>query len=70
MIPTFPRRGEPWFECTICGFAFPVSEGVKHYKLLTMVDEKCNDELTHSDYQDMFQRPMERTDSTPQKVRS
>lgn len=67
-FPTFPRRGEPWFECFICGFAFPTSEGIVHYKSKKLVCSKDNDLPTHSDYQELLQRPMEHTDVTPQKV--
>jgi hypothetical protein len=49
-IPTFPRRGEQWFECYICGFAFPLTEARRHYKSNRLVDAACDDEKTHSDY--------------------
>jgi hypothetical protein len=49
-VPIFPRRGEQWFECHICGFAFPLSEARRHYKSNRLVDAACDDEKTHSDY--------------------
>ena len=57
--PAFPRRGEAWFECYICGFDFPLSESRRHYKSGRLVDALCDDEKTHSDYMEDMQAPKE-----------
>ena len=48
--PVFPRRGQQWFECYICGFDFPKDEMVRHYRSQRWVDKRCDDQKTHSDY--------------------
>jgi len=48
--PVFPRYGERWFECYICGFDFPVTEARRHYKSNRLVDAACDDQKTHRDY--------------------
>jgi hypothetical protein len=42
--------GEPWFECSICGFAFPYVDRMRHYRTGLLVDSRCDDEPTHHDY--------------------
>jgi len=48
--PVFPRVGERWFECYICGFDFPLSQARRHYKSDRLVDAACDDQKTHRDY--------------------
>ena len=56
------RYGEPWFECHICGLDFPVSQGMRHYKSRKLVDQRCFDEPTHSDYLEQMLHPGEDSD--------
>lgn len=67
-IPVFPRHGEPWFECYICGFDFPRSEAVRHYRSNRLVDSMCADEKTHSDYMSEMTPPRETPVETEQPV--
>jgi len=48
--PTFPRYGERWFECWICGFDYPEHESRRHYRSHRLVCKDCDDEKTHFDY--------------------
>jgi hypothetical protein len=66
--PAFPRRGEEWFECYICGFDFPLSESRRHYKSNRLVDAACDDEKTHSDYMEEMHAPKEAPRETEQPV--
>jgi len=50
MIPTFPSVKERWFECWICGFDFPLSQARRHYRSNRLVDARCDDEQTQTDY--------------------
>lgn len=62
------RYGEPWFECHICGFEYPVSQGIKHYKTKKLVDAKCADEPGHADYLEMAKNVHEDIQISPQPV--
>jgi hypothetical protein len=42
--------GEPWFQCSVCGFDFPYAERMRHYKTGLLVDSRCDDLPTHHDY--------------------
>ena len=64
----FPHEGEPWFECSTCGFDYPVSQGVRHYKTKKLVDQKCADALGYDDYWQFVERGRERDDPSPQRV--
>jgi hypothetical protein len=66
--PVFPRYGEQWFECYICGFDFPLSEARRHYKSNRLVDMACDDEKTHSDYMAEREIPREEPIETEQPV--
>jgi len=66
--PKFPRRGEQWFECYICGFDFPRSEGMRHYRTNRLVDIYCNDEKTHTDYLAEMVPPKEEVINVEQPV--
>jgi len=66
--PNFPRRGEQWFECYICGFDFPLSEARRHYKSNRLVDRRCDDEKTHDDYLAEMEIPREDTTTVEQPV--
>lgn len=44
-------------ECYICGLDFREEEMVRHYKTRRLVDVKCADEPTHTDYMSMLQIP-------------
>lgn len=67
-FPKFPYAGEPWAECDICGLDFPQSKLVRHYKTKKLVDVKCADEMTHSDYMELVERPVENEVRTIQPV--
>ena len=66
--PHFKRYGEQWFECYICGFDFPYSEGMRHYRTQRLVDEACNDEKTHDDYMMDIVAPREKPVEAEQPV--
>lgn len=51
--------GDCWFECWICGFDFPASEAVLHYKFNQWVDKACADCPGHSDYYELLELPEE-----------
>ncbi len=58
-----------WAECAICGFDFPQTELVRHYKFGVLVDMACADELAHSDYMEALRLPEnERPYPTQQRV--
>ena len=67
-IPVFPRRGEQWFECYICGFDFPISESRRHYRTNRLVDAACDDEKTHADFLMEVTAPREQAIETEQPV--
>src|SRR5215468_8797022 len=46
-VPTHPSVGDRWFECWICGFYFPLSEGIRHYRSQRLVDKNCDDQKAH-----------------------
>jgi len=48
--PTFPRKGERWFECWICGFNYVISERRLHYRSQREVCCYCDDKPSHRDY--------------------
>lgn len=63
------RAKSSWAECAICGFDFPQTEMVRHYKFKALVDLRCADELAHSDYLEQLRLPEnERPDMTQQQV--
>jgi hypothetical protein len=66
--PVFPRYGERWFECHICGFDFPITEARRHYKTQRLVDAACDDEKAHSDYMEEMVAPREAVIETEQPV--
>jgi hypothetical protein len=58
-----------WAECAICGLDFPQTEMVRHYKYKVLVDLKCADELTASDFMESLRLPEnERPNPTQQQV--
>lgn len=58
-----------WAECGICGFDFPQTEMVTHYKYGFLVDVECADELNASDYLESLRLPEnERPFPTQQRV--
>lgn len=67
-FPKFPQKHQPWFECAICGLDFPQDEGVMHYRAKKLVDIKCADVPTHSDYIELVERPEENVIRTIQPV--
>ena len=70
-VPTYPWAKQAWVECSTCGFAYPKSDTVRHYKSRKLVCVSCDDAPTHSDYQEFFDRPVEDGDRvSPQKVQS
>lgn len=67
--PHYPKAGEPWFDCHICGFSYPVSDGMRHYKSRKLVDAKCADEMAQPDYQETYvQNREDEYDPSPQRV--
>ena len=66
--PVFPRYGEQWFECHICGFDYPLHEARRHYKSQRLVCDCCDDEKTHSDYMQEMEAPREAPVETEQPV--
>lgn len=67
-VPIFPRKGEAWFECFICGFDFPLSESRRHYKTKRLVDAACDDEKTHVDHLSEMALPREAQVNVEQPV--
>lgn len=57
-FPTFPRVGEPWDECDICGFDFPKSK-VRRDRYGRLVCAKCLDDPGRDDYLENFEVPSE-----------
>jgi hypothetical protein len=55
-------------ECFICGLDFFQDEMVRHYRYGRLVDVKCADELTHTDYMGLLERPEEHTQHSEQPV--
>jgi hypothetical protein len=55
----FPRVGEPWVECDICGFDFPKSQ-VRRDRRGRIVDAKCMDEKDHGEHMEDIQIPEEK----------
>jgi hypothetical protein len=45
----FPRQGERWADCHICGFSFPYSKLTRHFKSKRLVDTDCADALSQVD---------------------
>ena len=43
-------------ECFICGLDFYQDEMVRHYKLGRLVDVGCDDEISHTDYYEIYLR--------------
>lgn len=66
----FPQLGETWFDCHICGFTFPVSDGIMHYRKKRLVDAKCADDIARDDYESALILPAERTNVSPQPVKN
>ena len=66
--PRYLKYGEPWFDCHICGFSYPVSQGLRHYRSKKFVDAKCMDEPSHADNQEFSDWANERQDVSPQRV--
>jgi hypothetical protein len=53
-MPAFPVAHEKWFECWICGFDYPYSQSMRHYKSNRLVCCRCDDQKTQVDFlQDM-----------------
>lgn len=69
-FPKFPRMGEPWLECAICGNDFPRSQMRKHYRLGVYVDRLCADERTHEDNMEDVIRGDERQIPSEQPVKN
>ena len=71
MPARFKKYGEAWFECHICGFDYPLSQGMRHYRSKKLVDAKCVDQLSQIDYQEfMDRRRIESEHPSPQPVKS
>jgi|KBSMisStaDraftv2_1062788.scaffolds.fasta_scaffold220593_2 hypothetical protein len=66
--PHFPRYGEQWFECFLCGADYPLSKSFRHYKNNRLVCKDCDDEKTHSDYLQDISAPKEEPVNTEQPV--
>lgn len=49
MAAVFPQRGEVWADCWICGFTYPMSQLVRHFKYKKLVDMDCADEMSQMD---------------------
>lgn len=62
------RYGEPWSECDLCGFAFPESQMMRHYRTGRLVDAKCDDRPSWSDRLRTQDLPRERTRLAEQRV--
>lgn len=60
--------GEPWAECWLCGFDYPQSQLVRHYKSRKLVDRKCADEMSQSDYLEFWARRQQEQDMSEQPV--
>ena len=60
---------EPWFDCDICGFSFPVSKGQRHFRTKRLVDRECADEKSWSDYRERQTPREERLRTSPQPVK-
>lgn len=60
--------GEPHFSCHICGFDFPISQGVRHYKKKKLVDRKCADDIAADDLYAMTRLPREQGRNSVQPV--
>lgn len=56
MKPVFPRRGEPWVECDICGFDVPKSLARRDRKGRVACPEDF-DEPDKDDYEKRFEGP-------------
>lgn len=57
-----------WSECYICGLDFREEEMVQHYRTKRLVDAKCADEPTHTDFMGWMTRPTEERHSAEQPV--
>jgi len=44
------HTGQPWFQCSVCGFDFPYGERQRHYRTGRLVDSRCADNPVHFDY--------------------
>lgn len=58
-IPTFPRRGEPWVECDICGFDIPKSQA-RRDRYGRLVCARDVDEPSTEDLRMEFEVPEEK----------
>lgn len=67
-LPHFPRVGDTWEECFICGEEHPTGEMVPHYKKERLVCSGCDDEPGHSDYYEYLILPAEEEKRTIQPV--
>jgi hypothetical protein len=61
-------RLEPRSECHICGLSFFESDMVKHYRTGRLVDAKCADEPSWSDYRARWKGPVEERRMADQPV--
>src|SRR5689334_15564953 len=68
-VQVYPRYGEPWVECAICGMDLPRSQAVKHYKKGFLVCKWDDDQLTHADYMEQLERGVDRDDPSEQRVK-
>jgi hypothetical protein len=66
--PHFPRYGEHWDECYICGADYPHSKMTRHYKNHRLVCRWCDDEKTNSDFLQDMETPREIPDPSEQPV--
>ena len=57
-----------WSECYICGLDFPEEEMVRHYKTKRLVDAKCADDPSHTDYMNWMNRRTEERRHAEQPV--
>lgn len=64
----FPWYKEPWIECYVCGFEYPLSQAVINHKTHRYVDLKCDDQLSHGDILEYWDMPREVIQISPQPV--
>lgn len=65
---TFLPYGDVWVDCDVCGFSYPLSHMKRNHKTKKLVDIKCDDTLSHSDYTEVFTLPADNVTISPQPV--
>jgi hypothetical protein len=59
---------EPWVECSVCGFDYPLSQTRRNHKTKKLVDLKCDDTFSRGDYWEVWDMPREEITISPQRV--